>query len=288
MANHVHTGAAGFNHRPNPHSSPFWDMNGKPRSASTEEETNVLSEWLLKWGSSGPSGKWLESQSTIGRMAVRSGLVQRQFKFLDEQSKKPGVMGRLQPRINKATISFLASNPKLAAKYFPDHFPQFAENMEEPARGDLSLAEAREKNTYYPNQPGIIMMASILNLFTLRRNLREVIYANAKQAPLKVSANFPAREGVNSHGPMLNIVSFFKICGTEIKDQILSNLAYTTKAMLFQSCLEIAMVVSEFSTLLDLGTSDFHAGEYTSAEFKNLQIAGEIPMDAEQRGSKVC
>lgn len=104
---------------------------------------------------------------------------------------------------------------------------------------------------------------------------------------MKASVNFPARQGVNGDGPGLNIVTFFKTCGTETKDQILSNLDYTSKAMLFQSCLEIAMVVSEFSTLLDVGTSDFHGGEYTPEEFRNLQLAGEIPEEAEQRGSKV-
>lgn len=108
-----------------------------------------------------------------------------------------------------------------------------------------------------------------------------------KQAPLKASVNFPKRQGVNGNGPRLNIVSFFNICSTEIKEQILSKLDYTSKAMLFQSCLDTALVVSEFSTLLDVGTGDFHGGEYTPTEFKKLQIAGEIPEDAEQRGSKV-
>lgn len=160
MAYHKHTGAVGFNHRPNPHSAPFWDMNATPKSSPTKEETNVLNQWRLLHGDAGPSAEWLESESTIGKMSSSVGLAKHQSKFFEEQSMKPGVMARLQPRLNKTTISMLATNPQLAAKYYPGDFPQFAENVK-PALGVLGPAEAREKNTYYPNQPGVIMIVSI-------------------------------------------------------------------------------------------------------------------------------
>lgn len=173
MASFMHTGAAGFNHRPSPHSAPFWDMNAIPRSTTTKEETEVLDEWRLQWGPLGPTSEWLELHSTIGMASSR--LAKRQFKFLEEQSRKPGVMGRLQPRLQKNKVSVLATNPQLAAKYYPYHFTQFTKNVK-PALHPLSPAEAKEKNMYYPNQPGVIMIVSIYGPFTSWPYLSNALY----------------------------------------------------------------------------------------------------------------
>lgn len=73
----------------------------------------------------------------------------------------------------------------------------------------------------------------------------------------------------------------------EIKEQIINELDYSSKAALFQTCIAGAKAVSECSTLLDMGSQWFGGNEYTPEEFNVLKSNGFIPKKVEQRGSKV-
>lgn len=100
------------------------------------------------------------------------------------------------------------------------------------------------------------------------------------------SCDFPKRQGGNGNGPRLDLMRLLGSC-QEIKEQIINDLDYNSKAALFQTCLAGAKAVSESSILLNMGTQWFGGNEYTCEEFNGLKKAGFIPKKVEQRGSKV-
>lgn len=158
MSAFMYTGVAGFNPRPNPHNAPFWDMRGAPKNKANRMEQSVLKGFLVNFGPAGPQIGWLELESNTFRTML--DLQQPQDEYLHEKTKEPGVMSRLQPRETENDGTLLYTNHYIAAKYFPKDFPELA-GYTKPASQCLTAEEAKEKNLYYPNQPGIIMAVSI-------------------------------------------------------------------------------------------------------------------------------
>lgn len=106
------------------------------------------------------------------------------------------------------------------------------------------------------------------------------------KAPLVPCSDFPKRRGGNGNGSRLDLMRLLGSC-QEIKEQIINDLDYNSKAALFQTCLAGAKAVSESSILLNVGTQWFGGNEYTWEEFNGLKGAGLVPKKVEQRGSKV-
>lgn len=81
---------------------------------------------------------------------------------------------------------------------------------------------------------------------------------------------------------------FCNVLGTpEILQNILSNLCYTDRASLSQSCRLAAVGVSNFQALWSINAEDLGDAEFQHEEFEHLIQAGEMWDVSAPRGAKV-
>lgn len=147
----IHSGVAGFNPAPRPHSKPVWDMYETPKEEGTEAERCTLKRLMAAFGPAGPPKAWCKS-NTICQAPPSHNMIT--YQRIKEESRDFGVMQRLQPRQSNNSITRWRTNPEVQA-YFRDIV-----NGVNMSTRILTNGEAKVMNMYYPNQPWVIMDVS--------------------------------------------------------------------------------------------------------------------------------
>lgn len=186
----LHSGVAGFNPAPRPHSRPVWDMYEQPEKKETEAEKRTLERLIARFGPAGPPKTWCK-YNTICQAPPHHD--RNTYQRVKEESKSFGVMQRLQPRQSTKQVTRWRSNPEVKA-YFKDTV-----NGANMSTRVLSKSEAKLMNMYYPNQPWVIMDVSnqSFSALCLYQSCLSIIAVmlTANQGPYDAFPSLPYKTG---------------------------------------------------------------------------------------------
>lgn len=161
------TGTVGFNPKPQPHSTPFWDDTADVEHRLTKVEYDYLTQVQNLYGSSilppFVSLKRLRELDDAYIIVAPPGYDVSTQEYLRKKTESEGVWNNLKPRSGSNAIMNIRTDV-VAQAYYPVHFPASVNYRIWVPGQRLSKDQIKRKLIHYPDIPNLLMKVSSLAL----------------------------------------------------------------------------------------------------------------------------